>query len=113
MRLADAGPAEEDHVLLPLEEAERVETVELLALDRRLKGEVEVRERLDCRKPRRAHGRIEPSVIAERDLCLQQCIERCGRGERPAIEAREDLKECFERAGHLQISQLRAEMITP
>ena len=46
MRLADARRAEEDHVLLTLQEAELVERVDLLALDRGLEAEVEVVERL-------------------------------------------------------------------
>ena len=49
MRLADARRAEEDHVLLTLQEAELVETVDLLALDRGLEAEVEVVEGLDAR----------------------------------------------------------------
>ena len=39
MRLADARRAEEDHVLLTLQEAELVERVDLLALDRGLESE--------------------------------------------------------------------------
>ena len=39
MRLADARRAEEDHVLLTLQEAELVERVDLLALDRGLEAE--------------------------------------------------------------------------
>ena len=47
MCLADAWRAEEDHVLLARQEAELVEVVDLLALDRGLEREVEVLERLD------------------------------------------------------------------
>src|SRR6185437_2761365 len=38
VRLADARRPQKDHVFLSLEEPERVQTVELLPLDRRLKG---------------------------------------------------------------------------
>jgi len=37
MRLPDAGRSQEDDILLPLEEAQGVETLKLLALDRGLK----------------------------------------------------------------------------
>ena len=49
MRLADARRAEKDDVLLTLQEAELVEAVDLLALDRGLEAEVEVVEGLDAR----------------------------------------------------------------
>ncbi|MBA3890115.1 MAG: hypothetical protein H0X64_06260 [Gemmatimonadaceae bacterium] len=86
---------------------------ELLAFDRRLKGEVDVGERLHVREPRGAHGGVEPAMIAERDLCLQQGVQRGGGGERPAIEAGEDLIERFERPGHLEVGELRAQVIAP
>ena len=68
VRLADAGRAEEDHVFLPLEEPEFVERVDLLPLDRGLEAEIEVRERLDRRKPARSHGRGQAPAVAQRDL---------------------------------------------
>ena len=72
VRLADAGRAEEDDVLLPLQEPEFVERVHLLPLDRGLEAEVEVRERLDRRKPARPHGRGQASAVAQRDLGGQE-----------------------------------------
>src|SRR3954467_10089292 len=50
--LAYAGWAEQHHVLLALDEVKLVQTFDLLALDRRLEGEVERFERLDCWQPR-------------------------------------------------------------
>ena len=65
VRLADAGRAEEDDVLLPLQEPEFVKRVDLLPLDRGLEAEVEVLQRLDGRKTARSHGRGEaPAVCA-------------------------------------------------
>src|SRR5690606_9444920 len=46
VRLPDARRPKEDHVLLALHEAELVQALDLLALDRGLKGEIEVAEQL-------------------------------------------------------------------
>ncbi len=72
MCLADARWAEEDHVFLALQEAELVERVDLISLDRGLEAEVEVFERLDSRQPGRAHRGLKSSVVAEHDLGAQK-----------------------------------------
>src|SRR5690606_12015885 len=46
VRLADARRSKEDHILAPLDEAELVQAFDLLATERRLKGEVAVAELL-------------------------------------------------------------------
>ena len=68
MCFPDARWARENHILLALDEAERVEAVDLLAFDRRLKREVEVGECLRRWQARRAHRGLEPPIIAQRDL---------------------------------------------
>ena len=75
MRLADARRAEEDHVLLTLQEAELVERVDLLALDRGLEAEVEVVEGLDGREPARAHRSLKAAVVAQRDLGTEELLD--------------------------------------
>ena len=49
MRLPDTGRTEKDDVFLSLEEAELVERIDLLALDRGLEAEIEVLQRFDAR----------------------------------------------------------------
>ena len=49
VRLADARRPEEDHILPTLDEAELMQTFDLLATHRRLEREVEVAELLDDR----------------------------------------------------------------
>ena len=51
MGLADTRRTEEHDVLVPLDEAELVQALDLLAVHRGLEGEVEVGERLDGRQP--------------------------------------------------------------
>ena len=75
MGLTDTGWAEEDHVLLVLQEAELVQGVDLLALDGGLEAEVEVGEQLDGREPRRTHRGLESSVVAQRDLSPEQLFD--------------------------------------
>src|SRR6185503_7220848 len=62
MRLTDTRRAEQYDVLLALDEAELVQALDLLALDRGLEGEVEVGQSLHGRKSRRAHRRLQPAV---------------------------------------------------
>ncbi len=51
--LPDARGPEEDHILSPLDEAQRKETLQLVALDARLEAEVEVGQGLHGREPGR------------------------------------------------------------
>ena len=107
----DARWPEENDILASLDEAERVQAIDLLALDRRLKGEIEFGKRLGCRESRRAHRRLESAVVAQRDLGTEQCLDRRGRLHGPTINPAQNVVERFERAGHLEIGQLRAQAI--
>ena len=73
--LADARRAEEDDVLITGQEAELVERVDLLVLDRGLEAEVEVVEGLDGREPARAHGSLKAPMIAQHDLSTEELLD--------------------------------------
>ena len=64
-----------------------------------------VRERLHGGQAGRAHGCVEPTVIAERDQSGEERRQRRGGFERAAIQAAQDLIEGFECARHFQIGQ--------
>ena len=85
MRFPDPGRAEQDHVLLSVQEAELVQALDLLALDAGLEGEVELIERLHSRQPRGAHGGLETAVVAQHDLGVQQLLDGLGRRDRAAV----------------------------
>src|ERR1019366_3780161 len=51
MRLAHAGRPEEDDIFMALEKTEGMQAFDLLALDRGLKGEIKIGERLPGRDP--------------------------------------------------------------
>ena len=104
------GPQEHD-VLPPLEEAERVQALELLALHTQLEAEVEVAERLDRRQPGAPHGGLEPAGIPERDVRAQELLQRLAGGELPAVDLTQDVVEGLQRPGHLEIGELRAEAV--
>src|SRR5690606_13536635 len=87
MGFADARRSEQDDVLPALEEAEFVERLDLLSLDRRLKCEVEVLEGLDDRQPAAAHGGLQAAVVAEGDLGAEQLLDRLSCGQRATIDA--------------------------
>src|SRR2546422_137591 len=71
----------------PLDEAQRMETLQLVALDARLEAEVEVGQGLHGREPGGAHGGLEPALIAERDVAPQERAHRLAGGELAAGEA--------------------------
>jgi hypothetical protein len=62
VRLADAGGAEQDDVLLARDEAELVQVEELAAVDGGLEGEVEGVERLERRQAGRVNGGGEATL---------------------------------------------------
>src|SRR6266568_8993928 len=111
VRLADARRPEEDHVFLALNEAERVEAVDLLALERGLEGEVEVDERLHGGEARGAHRGHKTSLIAETDLRPEHRGDGLGRSEPAPIDVGEDRVQGFERPGHFQVRELGAEAL--
>src|SRR5579862_9617878 len=86
MRLANPRWTQEHDVLLAIDEAELVQTLDLLALDRGLKGKIEALERLDRRQPRGAHRRLEPAVVAQLNLCRQQSVDRLARRKLAAVD---------------------------
>ena len=78
--LAHTRWSKQDHILSSLDEAQRVQTLDLLAFDAGLEAEVEVGQHLDGWKPGRAHRSDEAAIIPERDLRSQElldCIARC------------------------------------
>ena len=106
VRLPDAQGPEKDHILLPLDEAQRVEAFDLVVFDARLEGEVEVGEGLHGREPGGAHGRLEPALIAQRDVAPEERGHRFAGGEHATVGAAEVVVEGFERPGHLEIGEL-------
>src|SRR5262249_30396242 len=100
---------EEHNILLPLDEAQGVQALELLAFDARLKGEVKVRECFHRRQSRTAHGRLQATRIAERDVCSEQALERFPCRELAGVDVAQDVIERLERTGHLEIGELCAQ----
>ena len=79
MGFPDPRRAQQDDVLMAIEKASRMETLEWLPFDRRLKGEVEVGQGLDRREPGGAHRGLQPAAVTQADLSVEQRDHR-GRG---------------------------------
>ena len=105
MRLPDPGRPEEYDVLVTLEEPEFVQALDMLALDARLEGEVELRQRLHRRQPRRAHRRLQTVVVAQQDLGAEQLLHRFAGRDRAAVGLGQDAVHGLERTGYLQVRQ--------
>jgi hypothetical protein len=111
VRFPHAGRAEQDDVFPPIDEAEIVEAVELLALERGLKREVKVGERLHGWEARGPHSGLEAAVIAQRDMGAEQRLDRVSGLEMPTVDLGEDRVERLKSARHLQIGELRADPV--
>ena len=96
---------------MALDEAERVQALDLLALERGLEGEVEIGERLDRRQAGGAHRGDEPAIVAQRDLRAEESLDGDGALELAAVERTQDVVEGFERTGEFEIRELRAHAV--
>jgi hypothetical protein len=90
VRFPDARRPEDDHILPTLDEAEFIQTFDLLPAHGGLKGEIEVAELFHDGQPAGAHRGLQPPVIAQLNLRRQQLLDRFRGGERPAIDALEN-----------------------
>jgi hypothetical protein len=88
-----------------------METLQLIPLDARLEGEVEVRQGLHRREPGGAHSGLEPALIAERDVAAEERAHRLAGGELATVGPAQNVVEGFEGAGHLEIGELGPEPI--
>lgn len=75
MGLADAGWTEKEHVLSMGDEAQARQIAQLAFIDRRLKSEVKLVERLEERQVRPAQLALDLALEAGRDLDLSQLVE--------------------------------------
>ena len=81
--LADARRPEQHDILFALEKPERVQTLDLLPFDARLKAEIEIRERLDRREARGSHRGLQASRVAQLDVRAEELLDRVGGREMP------------------------------
>lgn len=68
-----------------------MQTIELIALDGRLKREVEVAQRLHRGEPGAAHGGLQAALIAKRDVTAEERFHRRAGGELARIDAPQDV----------------------
>jgi len=57
-----------------------VQTLPLLASQRRLEGEIKLGEAFDGREPTRAHRRLQAPIVAELNLGAEQLLDGLRRG---------------------------------
>jgi hypothetical protein len=88
-----------------------MQNLHLLTAQRRLEGEIKLREALDGREAAGAHRGLEPSAVAQLDLRPEQLLEGLGGGQRGAVDTLENGIESFERAGQAQVGQHLPEAI--
>ena len=88
-----------------------MEAVDLLPFERGLDADVEAAVSLRGGEPRGAHRGHEPALIAETDLRAAHRGDGVGGPEPTPIDVGEDRVQGFERPGHLQVSELRAEAL--
>ena len=72
-----------------------------------LEGEVELPQGLHRWQVRGPHGGVEPTVVAQRDLGIEQLLNALARGGGPAVGLGQDVVHGLQGAGHLEIRQHR------
>jgi len=103
---------EEDDILVALEEAQRMQTLNLLALHAWLKTEIKVGERFDDWQAGGAHRGLQAACVAQLDVRPQQLLNRVPGTHLARVTAPEDVIEGLERPRHLEIGELRAKPLT-
>src|SRR5215831_10899609 len=112
MRLADAGRAEQDDVLGALDEAETSQLADLLAIDRRLKVEIELLQALHPGEPGELEAALHPALVPAAPLGLEGLGEKAlvveialGRVLADPIELVEEVLHlhALEEAGQLHV----------
>src|SRR5215831_5067009 len=113
MRLADAGRAEQDDVLGALDEAETSQLADLLAIDRRLKVEIELLQALHPGEPGELEAALHPALVPAAPLGLEGLGEKAlvvevalGRVLADPIELGEEVLHlhALEEAGQLHVA---------
>jgi len=110
--LPHVGRAEKDHIPATFDEAEFVQAFDLLAPQRRLKGEIEIVELLHHRQAAGSHRGLQTAVIPQLNLRGQQLLDGLGRGQRAAIDAVENGVERFQAARHPEVREHVPQAIT-
>jgi hypothetical protein len=105
MRFADAWRAEENDILSALDEAELMQTFDLLAPQRRLKGEIKVPELFDDGQATGTHRGLQPPIVAELRLRGEQLLDRLRGCQRAAVDALQNRIEGLEGARHPEIGE--------
>ena len=94
-----------------LDETERRQALDLLPLQRGLKAEVEVGERLHRRETAAPHRCLQSAVVAQCDLRSEYGGDRLS-GAQTAVDAGEHSIQPLEGAWHLQIGELGADLVS-
>jgi len=107
MGLAHPGRAQEDDVLLPLDEGQIKQRHDVASVECRLEGEVELIDGLDKGEPRDLERCLNPALLLAGDLFLEQVVQEGEIAFRLLLADPDRIGEDLSHAGESQPGQVR------
>jgi hypothetical protein len=107
-RLADAGRADGENVGLLFDEPQRRELVDEATIDRRLRGEVELLQRLGRGEPGEPQPAGEAAFSGRVDLDVEQVVQELRVAGLGLLRRFERCRELLGRGGELEVGEVAA-----
>src|SRR5215210_8796207 len=106
----DRWAEEVDH-LVAVDEVELGESEDTVAIERGLEGEVKAGQRLDVEQPSHLERRLDPAILAQAELLVEQAVDRLESGDLAALELAQQMLEHLERARHFEADEVPADAV--
>src|SRR5271165_4458160 len=90
---AGAGLADQVHNLVAVDEVELGESQDAIAVERRLEGEVEARQRLDRAEAGHLQRRLDAAALADGELLGEQHLDRLDGADLAAFDLLDEIAE--------------------
>jgi hypothetical protein len=103
--------ADQMHDLMAVDEVELGESQDAIAVEGRLEGEVEARQRLDRGEAGHLQRRLDAAALADGELLGEQHLDRLDGADCAAFDLLDEIAERFERAGHAECDQVAADAL--
>ena len=108
---AGAGLADEVHHLVAVDEVQRRQGHDAVAVERGLEREVEAADGLDGGEPGHLQGRLDPAALAHGELLGQQRVNRLQGADLATLELLDHGIKGFQSTRHAQANEVAADAL--